>query len=450
VIQNQVALVRLGAEGHLGVMEALTELQGAFVASIADRAGQDDASAEFDRALSGAVALIEARPSIGGEDPCTTEEEEIDEFERKVREALERIEIKTEAQARFMAKRAGELEVPELVTSWVAAQEVEADVEWAIDGLIPRDAVAVLSAEKKAGKSTLVHKMIRSVWFEEPFLGTLKAHKPHGSVVLIDFELSRPQLGKWLARNGVAVTEGIYVTSLRGRAKDFSITNPTHREKVVEELKSRNCRMLVLDPAGPYFRSLGADEQSNSEMGIAFDAIIALKTEADIDTVIVTLHAGHGDKTRARGASVLLDIPDVIMSLQKVSPNSPVRTFSATGRDVDVDTISFQYDKDTGDLVLVDDVEAKDQSRREDVFVVLKYLDAAPDASTNKIVTALSNRIDGCGDKRAKAAIAHAVKEGFVTTEKAGPERTAPVKHTLTEAGETELRNTRIANGEDA
>lgn len=448
MIQNQTALVRLGAEGHVGVMDALSELQSHFVSSITDRVSQDDATAEFDRALAGAVALIEARPSVGGDDPCTSEEEEIDEFERKVREALERIEIKTEAQARFMAKRAGDLEVPEFVTSWQAAQEVDEDIEWAIEGLIPRDAVAVLSAEKKAGKSTLVHKMIRSVWFEEKFLGSLPAHKPRGSIVLMDFELSRPQLGKWLARNGIAVTEGIYVTSLRGRAKDFSITNPTHRARIADDLRSKNCRMLVLDPAGPYFRVLGADEQSNSEMGIAFDAIIALKTEADIDTVVVTLHAGHGDKSRARGASVLLDIPDVLMSLQKGSNGSSVRTFSATGRDVDVDTISFQYDKESGDLVLVDDKDAKEQSRLEDVTYVLKYLDAAPGASTKQITTNLCKAIDGCGDTRAKKAVAHAVKLGYVTTTKEGEGRTAPVRHHMTEAGQTELRNHRIANGE--
>ena len=446
LLKNQTALVRLGAEGHVGVMEALSELQSAFVSSIADRAGQDVAQAEFDRALVGAVALIEARPSVAGEDPCT--EEELSDFERKVREEVERIEIKDEAKARVMARRAGDLEVPELVTSWAAAQEVEADIDWTIEGLIPRDAVAVLSAEKKSGKSTLAHKIIEAVWFEKPFLGSLKTHKPRGSVVLFDFELSRPQLGHWLARNGVAVTEGIYVTSLRGKAKDFSITNPTHRAKIAEELRAKNCTFLVLDPAGPYFRALGADEQSNSEMGVAFDAIIALKVEAEIDTVLITLHAGHGDKSRARGASVLLDIPDVLMSLQKTGNGSNVRTFSASGRDVDVDTISFQYDKETGDLVLVDDKEAKEQSRKDDVTYVLKYLDAAPGATKNQIVKNLINAIDGCGDTRAKNAIAHAVKLGLVTTEKEGTSKTAPVKHLMTEAGQTELRNERIANGE--
>jgi hypothetical protein len=184
-------------------------------------------------------------------------------------------------------------------------------------------------------------------------------------------------------------------------------------------------------------------------MGIAFDAVIALKVEADIDTVIVTVHAGHSEKGRARGASVLMDIPDVNMSLQKAGNGSAVRTFSATGRDVDVDTISFQYNAATGDLVLVDDKEAKEQARLDDVVYVLKYLDAAPGASKNQIVKNLINAIDGCGDTKAKNAIAHAVKLGYVTTEKDGTGRTAAVKHLMTEAGETELRNTRIANGEN-
>ena len=447
---NQTALVRMGAEGHVGVLDALTELQQAFVASIADRTGSDDAQAEFDRGLSGAVALIESKPSVMGDDPCISDVEEISEFERKVREEVERIEIRDEAKIRVMSRRAGELEVPELVTSWQAALEVEEDVEWAVEGLIPQDSVVVLSAEKKAGKSTLSHQLIRSMWFESPFLGTLTAHKPRGSVVLIDFELSRPQLGKWLARNHIATQDGIYVSSLRGKAKDFNIANPKHRAAVAEELKEKKCSVLVLDPVGPYFRSLGCDEQSNSEMGAAFDHLISLKVEAEIDTLILTLHAGHGDKGRARGASVLMDIPDVNMSLQKTGNGSAVRTFSATGRDVDVDTISFQYDTDTGELVLIDDKDAKEQSRHEDAAFVLRYLDAAPGASKNQIVKSLTNGLDGCSATRAKNAIAQAVKLGFVTTEKEGDSKTAAVKHLLTEEGKTELRNNRIANGEDA
>ena len=139
MLSNQTALVRMGAEGHVGVLEALTEMQGAFVASIADRTGSDDAQAEFDRGLSGAVALIEAKPSVMGADPCGSDEEELSDFERKVMDELERIEIKTEAQARFMAKRSGELEVPELMSSWDASLVVGDGVEWAIDGLIPQE-----------------------------------------------------------------------------------------------------------------------------------------------------------------------------------------------------------------------------------------------------------------------------------------------------------------------
>ena len=107
----------------------------------------------------------------------------------------------------------------------------------------------------------------------------------------------------------------------------------------------------------------GSDEQSNTEMGIAFDAILAPEGGGGCRH-----RSGLGPRwPRGQGSRPRRIRPHGHprrTSLLRLSggSDSPVRTFSATGRDVDVDTISFQYDKETGNLVLVDDKDAKEQS----------------------------------------------------------------------------------------
>lgn len=65
-------LARLGEQGHRGVCEALEELKQQFVvAASPDRAGGDtEAAREYDRALAGAVAVVQARPTPESDRGC--------------------------------------------------------------------------------------------------------------------------------------------------------------------------------------------------------------------------------------------------------------------------------------------------------------------------------------------------------------------------------------------
>ena len=442
---HTMALVGMGHDGHDGVLVALSALEEEFVALVS--ADRDGADSEFDRLIQGAVERLQGNQIA--EDPCAAVEEvsEEDLFEAEVEKEVRRIKIKEEAKIRAHVEMFGELNVPMALTVEQLEEFAGEEEDWLVDGLIPRDGVSIIAAEKKAGKSTIIQKLAEALATGGMFLDTFQTHQVNGTIMIFDLELPEQKLGLWSIRNGIKDLPNVEIASLRGHVWDMNASDKRHRAKMVEYLKSINCKMLIVDPVGPYLRMLGLDECDATQAGSALDTLISLQVEAEIDTLLLTLHTGHGNKERARGSSVLMDIPDVNISLRKKGDDSPIRLLSAYGRDVDVDTISFQYDMETGSLDLVDDNDKIAQDRDDDTIHVLEILEDSPGLSKNRLQQAMKIRVPGCGEKRAMAALKQAVSRAFVSEMKAGDGQRAAVCHTLTGAGELELQHARAAQG---
>lgn len=438
---DSMALVGMGHLGHVGVVTALEELQAAFIALVS--ADRDGADAEYDRMIHGALARLEGEPVKV--DPCDLED---GEFEKAVEDKVYRMRVTEEAKIRFNNILAGEIQLPHLESAEELALAVPQTPDWLVKDLIPRDGVITITAQKKVGKTTVVHKLLEAILNGGTFLETFQCFPPTGSMCIFDLEMPRDKLGEWIRRNGIAHHD-VYATSLRGKATHFNIMNENHRRAIADDLKEKNCKLLVVDPLGPYLRMTGAEENSTSEGGRAFDAVVSLKQEANVDTLIIPLHAGHNDKTRARGASVFGDIPDVLISLYKKNDNDDVRHFSATGRDVDVNTLSFTYDTTNGEITMLEG-GTPDDARDEDVLSVLDILENVSAVSQNQIVKAMKTRLPGCGPSRAKTALAQAIKREYVRTEKTADTPKAPINHDLTDKGRAELAKERKVLGEAA
>ena len=396
--------------------------------------------------IQGAVERL--RGDAVTEDPCQNEEEEAeDPFEAEVEKEVRRILVKEEAKRRVDEIQSGALEVPEFISGYDMSLKRSEHMDWLIEGLIPRYGVVGLAAQAKAGKTTFMHKMIEALIKGTDFLG-LSTQRVNGGIFLLDMELPEDRLGEWTYRNGIAERNGVYMAALSGRARNLDLSNHKHMERWVETLKAANCKLLIIDPIGPYLRMLGAEENSTTEAGRAIDYLKELQVAAGIDTLIFTHHTGHSETGRARGSSVILDIPDVNANL-RIKNDSTVRLFSARGRDVDLDTIAFEYDPDTGTLSMTegDDNEGLTQDRADDIGELLNILSEAPGLSANRIAQAMAIQPLGCGKKRSAKALAGAVQAGFILAEKQGDHARAAIAHTLTDAGEAELARWRVATG---
>lgn len=264
--------------------------------------------------------------------------EERTPFDLEVEQAALRLWIADEARAAERQRKAGSITPPEIVplTSFLAIEDDP--LQYRVDGLLPIGGRVMVSAQFKAGKSTLVENLIRCLADGDAFLGSFEVAPPAGSIVLIDNELDERTLRRWLRRQGFVNPERVHVVSLRGKVATFDLTSDAIRKQWADRLKGIDCAVLIFDCLRPVLDALGLSEDKEAgQFLVAFDALLG---EAGISEAAVVHHMGHGGE-RARGDSRLRDWPDVEWRLVRdveageEDPNAP-RYFSAFGRDVDL------------------------------------------------------------------------------------------------------------------
>lgn len=301
-----------------------------------------------------------------------------------------------------------EVPTPVLLSDFLAEEDPPA--EYRIAGLLPVGGRAMLAAQFKSGKTTMVGNLLRSLADGDDFLNAY-ATRP-AKVVLIDDEMDPRQLRRWLRSQQIRKTDHVKIVSLRGRVGAFAITNPDVRALWAERL--RNAEVLIFDCLRPVLDALNMDE--NHEAGRFLVAYDALLKEAGVGESVVVHHMGHGGD-RSRGDSRLRDWPDVEWRLirQGEAPNAP-RYFSAYGRDVDVPEVAITYDLTTRHLA----VGHGNRVDAEDATVIADVLEVLADGthqSRNRIEAALKDRHT---QKTIRRALDAALSQGRIT-ETPGP-----------------------------
>lgn len=251
-------------------------------------------------------------------------------------------------------------ELPKMVTLMDLLAEPEEPESFRIRGLLPVNGRVIMAAEMKAGKTTAVGNLVRCLVDGDPFLGRHEVTPVTGQVVVIDTEMSRIQLRRWLGEQGVRAADRVTVLPMRGQLDQFRITNPGIRALWAAELKNLGAEVIILDPLNPVLNACQADENNNSEVGRVLDALDALLHESGASELIVTHHMGHNGE-RARGASKLRGWPDAEWKImgEKDSDGEPTpdakRFFWAYGRDVDIPESELSYNPLTRRLSLAGD-----------------------------------------------------------------------------------------------
>src|SRR5699024_406806 len=89
-------------------------------------------------------------------------------------------------------------------------------IKYVIDQMMPIGAHGIITAQYKAGKTTLIGNLIRSLVDGEPFLDEYSVNR-ESTVTLIDNELDPRTLRRWLRDQGIKNTHRVKLLSLRGK-----------------------------------------------------------------------------------------------------------------------------------------------------------------------------------------------------------------------------------------
>lgn len=267
-------------------------------------------------------------PEVPNEPPTVDEV-----FGAAVREQVWRLDVAEEAK-----RRRGLRETEGLLADLPASRSLTdllaedlGDAEYLVDELWPQEGNCLLAAPDKAGKSTLLGNLVRSLVDGDLFLDQFKTTQVE-RVVLVDNELSPRLLQKWLREQGVVNTDRVQVETLRGRVGTFNLLNPHLFAEWVRRV--RGADVLLLDVLRPVLDAAGLSE--DKEAGAFLRGPLAsLAAEAGVGHLLVSHHTGH-EGTRARGDSALKDWPDSKWTVTKPKGEHGPRVFEAFGRDVDV------------------------------------------------------------------------------------------------------------------
>lgn len=288
------------------------------------------------------------------------------------------------------------------------------EVKWTIKDVFPTGANVTLTAQYKAGKTTLINSLARSLADGTQFLNYFQQPEHKGRVVIFNYEVSENQYRRWM--NDVAIENSDKITLVHLRGKRLPLIVPRVEDLVVSILKDLDAQTWILDPFARAFTGCG-DENSNSDVGVFLDTLDVIKERAGVSNLVLPVHTGRAQESgvdRARGATRLDDWADVRWLLKKTQDG---RFFSADGRDVLQEEQQLSFDEKTRSLTLggADSYTAKKRNN-EDIW--LEAVLANPGLSTSDLSNILGKRVDDKGMKMARKALLanHKVKTHRVGT----------------------------------
>ncbi|MCV7090210.1 bifunctional DNA primase/polymerase [Mycobacterium interjectum] len=432
---NVLGLLRYGKQGDFGVLPALKALQKAFVAAVGpDRpGGHTQASEEFRNFVnSDRAAQLLAEPDHDewthelGNPPSDPEDrhpgeyhgpqdraDQADAAEGAIQHRMTVLRINREAQRRLDDEENPPTALPAVKNLDALLGEPDTPVRYRIEEVAPADSRVIFSAQYKAGKTTALGNLLRSLVDGDDFLGAFTVNSTARRVVLIDDELSESTLRRWLRDQNIINTAAVAdVVTLRGKVASFNLLDDRCRDMWATRLRDLGCDYLMLDCLRPVLDALGLDE--NHDAGQFLTAYDALLHDAGVPDSALVQHMGHTSE-RARGDSRLQDWPDAIWRIVRETeePDSP-RYFTAYGRDVSVAEGRLSYDPDTRRLTYA--AGSRTDARVEAAKLAIIKVLAEQGNGEPLSVRALQDALNGeHSQKSVRAGAKQAIKDRLVT-----------------------------------
>ena len=316
-----------------------------------------------------------------------------------------KMRVRATAQRMLRVEREGLLPEPIINTLPDLLAQPDEEANYLVDEVWPTGGRFLLAAQYKAGKTTMVANLLRSLADGDMFLDRFKVNPPAGRIVLIDDELDPRMLRRWLRDQSIAAPERISVVALRGRLGTFDILDDHTRSQWAQRLREMNAEVVIFDCLRPVLDVLGLEEgREAGQFLVAFDNLCG---EAGVGEAGIVHHAGHAGE-RSRGDSRLRDWPDVEWLLvrdkedgQDAQPDAQ-RYFKAYGRDVDVAEGLLTHDPATRRLTY-GDKNRRDTRLDKICPAVIEYVALNPGVSLRGVKAGC--HIEGAGPDQVVRAL---------------------------------------------
>jgi hypothetical protein len=198
----------------------------------------------------------------------------------------------------------------------------------------------------------------RSLVTRTPFLDKFAVNAESDCrVAFLNMELSKGQFNQWISDMGLPAEAKKRIVPYHGRqhgALDFS--NPAILDWLAGWLREENISIAFLDPLVAFY---DASRWGSGDPNAAFlrwwAVFEQLVLESNLRGAWIGHHSGLSEDAanRGRGASAMMDKPDMSMTLRYEpggdgnytdAPSSTKRFVSVFGRDVDIEEFEIDYD----------------------------------------------------------------------------------------------------------
>ncbi len=227
---------------------------------------------------------------------------------------------------------------------------------WTLGGLLPAGGNVVLAAVAKAGKTTMMNNLIRSLCDGDDFLACFPVASSGGRVGMWNYEVGQGQYLRWMRDAGIRNPGNVSELHLRGRS--VPLQSAIGRDWAIDWLSREKVSTWIIDPFAR--AASGIQEDKAHEVGPWLEAVDEIKESAGVREVILVTHTPKPSKSTsgeiivggetARGSQRLHDWPDVAWYISRDSKGQ--RMFRASGRDVEIGASSLLFDDRSRSLFL--------------------------------------------------------------------------------------------------
>jgi len=244
------------------------------------------------------------------------------------------------------------------------ADENIPELRYRVAGMHQHGGNVIIAAQAKAGKTTFMFNLTKTLADGGEFLGQEVIPVAEGKrVVYWDAELETVYARQQMMSLNVESKSAVTIVPMKGRITPLHVDEV--KEWTIKHLTDLNAEVWVIDTLS---RIYGGDEDSNTEFTKWIAVVDEIKRRAGLSEVYIVHHAGHGGegrKIRSRGASAILAWPESLWVLEHVTSDEEdtQRVVKMTGRGDLLNSIGYDWDKDSN-RIFAAEIVTKDASKQ--------------------------------------------------------------------------------------
>jgi len=192
------------------------------------------------------------------------------------------------------------------------------DLEWHIDGWIPKGGLTMIYGPPKSGKSFIVMSLILALDHGERWLGYPVVDRCRSLYVALEGRSGlKIRSAAWHEHFGHDIGAGGSLLQT-GR---INLAEHEHRDAIIAAVLEHDIELVAIDTLAK--ATVGIDENSAKDMGLVIDSAQRIQEQTGA-TVILVHHTGHGDTHRERGSSALAGAVDSSILVKNGKMSAPL------------------------------------------------------------------------------------------------------------------------------